>query len=107
MLPGRRWDAELARGHAGARSGLLLCRALGPGAHGGFLHPQNVGAVMSPLCFSGVGSVRGGGFSREARLCSMFQSWEDPGGSRRSDDPSCASDPDWDIFKQGIKIDSG
>lgn len=48
-----------------------------------------------------------GGLLQEAGLCSLCWSWEDPEGSRRNDDPSCASDPDRDIFKQGIKIDSG
>lgn len=65
MLPGHCWDAELAWGHVGARSGLLRCRALAPGAHGLFLYPYSVGAVMSPPCFYGVGSVREG-LSQEA-----------------------------------------
>lgn len=72
------------------------------------LQPQehldiSVGAVVSPRCFYRMRR----GLLQEAGLCSSSWSWEDPEGSRRRDDPSCASDPDWDIFKQGIKIDSG
>lgn len=72
------------------------------------LQPQehldiSVGAVVSPRCFYRMRR----GLLQEAGLCSLCWSWEDPEGSRRRDDPSCASDPDGDIFKQGIKIDSG
>lgn len=103
MLP--YWDAGLAWGCARAWLGLLLHHAPAPAAHGCFLHPHSAGAVMFPWCFYGWEGCRK--LSPKAPLCCSSQSWKDPGGSRGSDDPSCVSDPDWDIFKQGIKIDSG
>lgn len=93
-------------GHAGAgRAGAAVHHTPAPRARGYSCTPT-VWGLWCPLgAFTGWEGC--GVLLQEAGLCSLCWSWEDPEGSRRNDDPSCASDPDGDIFKQGIKIDSG
>ena len=59
MLPGRCWDAELARGQARARSGLLLS-CPGPGSTRMLLAPPRRGCSHVPLVLFWGGEVAAG-----------------------------------------------
>lgn len=100
-LPGHRAGTGPCWGRAGA----AVHHTPAPGARGYFCTPTAWGLWCPLGAFTGWEGCRG--LLHEAGLCSLCWSWEDPEGSRRNDDPSCASDPDRDIFKQGIKIDLG